>query len=102
MLEQAEPGLVQLANYWVFLNLNLNKYSSMTNIMITLASVPDRDSLVAELWCGDTQLAELFQDGEKFLLEFYAPPHGTLLQLPYDDVLQALILAKQRLTVEVE
>jgi len=40
-------------------------------LKVQIASVSDREGLVAEIWCGDYQLAELSYENEVFLLEIY-------------------------------
>lgn len=41
------------------------------NLSILFATAPDRIGLVAELWNGDTMLAEVFECDGTFLLEVY-------------------------------
>jgi len=48
----------------------------MPNFSIEIASVPDRDEVVAELWFGSDQVAELSQDGGELTLQVFAAPSG--------------------------
>ncbi len=43
------------------------------NFSIEIASVPDREELVAELWYGNEQVAELSQEGGELTLHLYPP-----------------------------
>lgn len=45
-------------------------------LTVQIASVPDRDNLVAELWCGDEQWGEISQETENLLLEIYPRTSG--------------------------
>lgn len=63
------------------------------SIRIQVASVPDREELVAELWLGDVQLAEVSREHAQFNVEVYAS--RTSIQL--DDYIQALARAKEEL-----
>lgn len=70
----------------------------MTTISITIASVPDREDLVAELWLGDEQLAEVSKDARGELsVELYSAPAGTPWKIHLDDLVAALGDAKARL-----
>ena len=48
----------------------------MTTLTIQIASVPDRDSLVAELWSGSTQVAELSRENGPLIVQIYRPTSG--------------------------
>ena len=43
----------------------------MEKIKIQIASVPDRDKLVAEMWFLDNLIAEINQEGKSFEIELY-------------------------------
>jgi hypothetical protein len=68
------------------------------NITITIADPPDREELVAELWVGDHQLAELSREGGIELLEIYPWQAGPYWVLDYEEFLEALQEARRRLT----
>jgi hypothetical protein len=53
------------------------------DIRIVLASPPDRDHLVAEIFVGTNQLAEVRWDHGEFLIELYARRSGEPWTLPY-------------------
>ena len=66
-------------------------------IVIRIASVPDREQPVAELWCGDTQWGELSQEGGRLVLELYPGPAGQPWRFAFADVSAALEQARRRL-----
>lgn len=64
---------------------------------IGLASPPDREKLVAEIFFGDMQWAEINQERGDLEVEFYPRTDGKPWELKYDDAVKALNQAKQRL-----
>lgn len=69
----------------------------MSKIRIVIASVPDRDKLVAELWFGDAQWAELSNDLGDLILQIYANPTGQPWEFSPEDVVDSLQRAKSAL-----
>ena len=70
----------------------------MTTISITIASVPDREGLVAELWLGDEQLGEVSKDAQgDFRVELYPARAGTPWNVRLRELVDALGEAKARL-----
>lgn len=63
------------------------------NITIQVVSVPDRDNLVAELWLGDVQVAEVSSELGHFEVEVYA--HR--LTIPLEEYVDALSRARKAL-----
>ena len=43
----------------------------MKKFNIEIASVPDKDNLVAEIWCENILIAELSHEAEEIDIEFY-------------------------------
>ena len=68
----------------------------MSNIEIVIASVPDRDHVVAELWSGDYLFAEIRVEHEDRLVEIYPRKEGTWT-LTVNDLVQALKQAEGKL-----
>ena len=66
-------------------------------LTITIASVPDKEELVAELWLGLFQWAELSRRNEDFTLAFYPLHNVGLVEIPYEEVTEKLKQAKFRL-----
>jgi hypothetical protein len=93
----------------LYLKLAESSYSSrnkdgvivMTKDMrICISSPPDREKLVAEIFFGNTEWAELNQESGTLEVEFYTKPDGEFWRLGLDDVLEALCEAKKQLTGE--
>lgn len=64
---------------------------------ICISSPPDREKLVAEIFFGDAQWAELNQEGEAIEAIFYPRPDGEPWHIDYEDACRALDEAKRRL-----
>jgi hypothetical protein len=64
---------------------------------ICISSPPDREKLVAEIFFGDTQWAEINQEGDILEVEFYPRPDGKAWRIEYQDVIRVLDQAKQKL-----
>jgi hypothetical protein len=67
---------------------------------ICISSPPDRENLVAEIFFGDTQWAEINQESETIAVEFYPRPDGQPWQIDYQDAISALEEARRRLMGE--
>jgi hypothetical protein len=68
------------------------------NIRITIASPPDREKLVAEIFFGNEQWAELNQEEDDLRLEIYPKQDGRPWLISLQDAVRALDEAKDRLT----
>lgn len=66
-------------------------------VRICISSPPDREKLVAEIFFGNEQWAELNQEAGTLKLEFYPRRNGQFWQLSLAEVLEALNQAKMRL-----
>lgn len=64
---------------------------------IAISSPPDRKRLVAEIFLGATQLAELNQEQDALVIEFYAQPDGQRWRMDFRLLIEALEEAKRRL-----
>ena len=64
---------------------------------ICISSPPDREKLVAEIFWGNDQWAEVNHERQDLEVEFYPRPDGSPWRINYDDALKALEQAKQRL-----
>ena len=71
----------------------------MKKLTIDIASSPDRENLVAEIWQGDEMIAEINQENENLELEIFAGENGKL-KLKYNDFVNALKRASEKLTTE--
>ena len=64
---------------------------------ITIASPPDREKLVAEIFVGDCQWAEINQENGELEIEFYEKHDGKSWNFLLDDALMMLQDGKKRL-----
>lgn len=64
---------------------------------ICISSPPDRERLVAEIFFGDEQWAELNQETDNLKVEFYPKRNGQFWLLSLDAVLESLDQAKRQL-----
>ena len=64
---------------------------------VCVSSPPDRTKLVAEIFFGDQQWAELNQEGPELQLQLYGRNDGKPWEIPYSEVIAALEEAKKRL-----
>lgn len=69
----------------------------MPPLSVLIAGIPDRDDLIAELWCGDLLWAELSREHDAFVLTVYPRPDHTPWLLPFDDVRAVLVQAQRAL-----
>jgi|JI10StandDraft_1071094.scaffolds.fasta_scaffold948931_1 hypothetical protein len=68
------------------------------SFVIEIASVPDRDCVVAEIWWNDDMVAELYRNEHgSFQLEIYARNSGEPWSFELESWLVALTQAQQRL-----
>jgi hypothetical protein len=70
--------------------------TSRTPFAIQLASVPDRDDLVAEVWVGQDLFAELRHESGNTWLQVYSAPGGRW-ELRFEELQVALQQARDRL-----
>lgn len=66
-------------------------------LRVKVASVPDRQSLVAEIWYGHRQVAEINEETHEPLIELYPNPDGGPWRIPLGLFLSAMREAAQRL-----
>lgn len=67
---------------------------------LCVSSPPDREKLVAEIFFGDDQFAELNQEGAELQLEIYSRRDGKPWQVPLGTLEKALADARLRLVGE--
>ena len=65
---------------------------------ITIASLPDREELVAEINYNHEQWVEISQEPgiERPIIQFYSPANMEYWEFPLDEALEALELAKKK------
>lgn len=65
---------------------------------INVASLPDREHLVAEILYEGVQCAEISQEADELIIQFYSHPRQKQWEFPFDEVLKVLERAKNKLT----
>jgi len=73
----------------------------MNYLSVTIASVPDRENVVAELWYQDQLWGELSYENNEFQLEIYPSSKGEAWNFNYEKILQSIINAKEKLVNEI-
>lgn len=69
------------------------------SFVVEVASVPDRETVVAEIWFGDTMVAEVVgNEASNFRIEIYPNPNGAPWSFDLEAFADALKLAKERLS----
>jgi hypothetical protein len=69
----------------------------MRDLRVQLASWPDMDDLVAEIWLGDQYVADVKADGDTFVVTFRSPGDAVPIQVELNDLKQALDEARRAL-----
>lgn len=69
----------------------------MQKFRITIASLPDREEVVAEVFYDNVQWAEISQESDELLIQFYPHPRKEYWEFPAEEALQALQQAKDKL-----
>jgi hypothetical protein len=69
----------------------------MKQMTVTIASVPDRETLVAELWSENELWGELSLEQGELKLEIYPPPNGQTWNLKYEELIDTIQQAKKEL-----
>lgn len=67
-------------------------------IKISISSHPDRNFLVAEIFIGSEQIAEINREGKKVEIEIYSRKSGEAWKIDYEDLIDALQEARQKLS----
>ena len=68
----------------------------MEKFRVTIGSVPDRENLVADIFYEGVQWAEISQETEKLLIQFYSHPREEYWEFPLDEALKVLEEAKKK------
>jgi len=67
---------------------------------ISISSPPDREKLVADISFDNQQFAEINQETEALIIEFYPRKDSEPWEIDFEQVMAALLKAKKRLTGE--
>jgi len=66
-------------------------------MIVEITSMPDRDSLVAEIWLDDAQVAEVSREESGVQIEVYPLPGGAPWKVDVDEFNRAIKAAIDRL-----
>jgi hypothetical protein len=69
----------------------------MEKFRISIASLPDRENLVAEICYEGVQWVEISQETNETIIQFYSHPRQDYWEFILDDALEILAQAKKRL-----
>lgn len=69
----------------------------MSDLRVQLASWPDTDDLVAEIWRGDQYVGDVRADGESVLVTFRSGEDAAPVQVELEDLKRALDEARRAL-----
>jgi len=71
-------------------------------LRICISSPSDRERVVAEIFFGDVQWAELNQENDSLQIEFYQRPDGKPWRIDFQLAIEAQDDAKRKLTGEYD
>jgi hypothetical protein len=74
-----------------------NLGNKMEQFRITVASLPDRENLVAEITYNNIEWAEISQENQEMVVQFYPHPGKAFWEFPLNEALLVLEKAKKRL-----
>ncbi len=69
----------------------------MRKFRITVASLPDRERLVAEIIYNGVQWVEISQEEEDVIIQFYPHPTQKFWEFSFDEAIKILEEAKNKL-----
>ena len=69
----------------------------MNKFTITVASLPDRENLVAEIYFQTFQFAEISQEAKEFIIQFYPHPEKAFWEFDLSEIQEVIEKAKKRL-----
>ena len=69
----------------------------MNDFYITVASLPDREHLVAEIFYKEFQWVEISQECEELIIQFYPHPRQSYWEFSYEEAIKILEEAKNKL-----
>lgn len=69
----------------------------MNKFEIIIASLPHRERLVAEIYYNNMYWVQISQEEKELVIQFYSYPNGTYWKFSYEEALQVLEQAKNKL-----
>ena len=73
---------------------NYQKY--INNFRIVIASLPDRENCVCEIYYNHIEWAEISLENTEVMIQFYTHPTQDFWEFPLDVALEILSVAKKR------
>ena len=68
----------------------------MNNFRIVIASLPDRDKCVCEIYYNHVEWTEISQENSEIVIQFYSNPSQNYWEFPLDVALEVLQNAKKK------
>ena len=68
----------------------------MGKFRIAIASLPDRENLIAEIFYDRVQWIEISQETDGLTVQFYSHPRQKYWEFPFDEALEALEQSKNK------
>jgi hypothetical protein len=66
----------------------------MKDFRITIASLPDRENLVAEISYKNNQFAEISQETNELIIQFYPHPQKKYWEFSYNEIIEIIDKAR--------
>lgn len=74
----------------------LNYQDFIKNFRIVIASLPDREHCVCEIYYNHMEWVEISNENEEIMIQFYNHPTQDYWEFPIDIALEILTAAKKR------
>lgn len=71
--------------------------SGSSKFEIVIASLPDRERVVAEIFYENVQWVEISQETDELVIQFYSHPEQIYWEFSYDEALEVLNQGKKKL-----
>ena len=69
----------------------------MDKFEIVIASLPNKERLVAEIYYDNMYWVQISQEQEEMVIQFYPHPNEKYWEFPYEKALETLLEAKKML-----
>lgn len=74
----------------------MSNQSIMNNFRIVVASLPDRENCVCEIYYNHIEWAEISKETNEILIQFYPNPNEEYWEFPMEVILEVLQKAKEK------
>lgn len=79
----------------------LDQKNLINNFRIVIASLPDRENCVCEIYYDQIEWAEISQENKEIIIQFYKHPFQDYWEFPMDIALEILKQAKKKFLSEI-